>query len=545
MFELPQPLIDDIANDRCLPFVGAGFSLNTDCDEGYSMPDWTILSNQLAAAAGLRNGNVDGPDAAAAYERKFGRVHLIDAVRRSLSPEHVRPGRAHTAFVQLPFETIYTTNFDMLLEDALQASSKPFRSLVGELQLPFHSGRLATNLVKMHGDIRHEEHFVITRGDYDTFLETYPVVATHLSAMLIVRTALFLGYSRTDSDFLQIQSVIKSRLGKFQRMPYIIQFDATPAEIEAGLDENLHVVNIATEGNSNRAELLTDFFNALQKEVDAIAGRGLRRSEPGAFEKVSSTTLDRTYQADDAVDLLEGSSTLCFVMMPVRRESESIYWQLIKPATEQIGLTALRADQILMPGQIMEQVRAAIRESRVCIADITAANANVLYELGLAEALGKPVLLIAEIGSKPPFDIAGRRYIPYDPANPGAVVDSVIAMLLQQLQRDKFDEAETLINSGHYRAAVAVMGVILEHALTQALRSTDLTFNRSLVSTTRLASVMLRSKIITRPDYDAIKEFSQIRNRAVHELADPSGDEARLALELLKRILKALENNDN
>lgn len=83
--------------------------------------------------AGMNYENIQGPDAASNYERKFGRVHLIDAVRRSLIPEHVRPGRALRAFAQLPFETIYTTNFDLLLEDALQAVKKPFRSLVGEL----------------------------------------------------------------------------------------------------------------------------------------------------------------------------------------------------------------------------------------------------------------------------------------------------------------------------------------------------------------------------------------------------------------------------
>jgi uncharacterized protein YutE (UPF0331/DUF86 family) len=542
--ELPPPLIDDIANGRCLPFVGAGFSLNADCDDGYSMPDWTSLSNQLATVAGINSKGIEGPDAATAYERKFGRVHLIDAVRRSLNPEHVRLGQAHRAFVQLPFETIYTTNFDLLLEDALQAVGKPYRSLVGELQLPFHSGLLATNLVKMHGDIRHEEHFIITRHDYDTFLETYPVVATHLSAMLIVRTALFLGYSRTDSDFLQIQSVIKSRLGKFQRMPYIVQFDATPNDIEAGLDGNLHILNITTEGNPNRAQLLADFFNAIQKEVDARAGKDLRRSEPQAFEKVKPSTLDRTYRASDAVDLLESSSTLCFVMMPIGRESESVYWRLIKPAAEQMGLTPLRADQIMAPGQIMEQIRAAIRESRVCITDITAANANVLYELGLAEALGKPIILIGQIGSQPPFDIASRRYIAYDPASPEIAIGAVTAMLSLQLERGKLDEAQALIENGQYRAAVAIMGVILEHALQQGLRAADIAYERRSASATQMAIDLQRTKIIDKSDLAAVKQFSQIRNRAVHELAEPSGDEARLALELLRRILKVLGSND-
>src|SRR5450755_215571 len=100
--QLPQPLIDDIADGKCLPFVGAGFSLNAECDEGYSMPDWSGLASQLGGQAGV--DNLDGPDAAASYERLFGRVHLIDAVRRALNPEHVRPGKVHEAFVGLPLD---------------------------------------------------------------------------------------------------------------------------------------------------------------------------------------------------------------------------------------------------------------------------------------------------------------------------------------------------------------------------------------------------------------------------------------------------------
>lgn len=538
--DLPQPLIDDIADGRCLPFVGAGFSLNAECDKGYSMPDWAKLAEQLATVAGVEDENLQGPDAATIYERKFGRVHLIDAVRRSLSPEHVRPGRAHRAFAQLPFETIYTTNFDLLLEDALQAVGKPFRSLVGELQLPFHAGLFATNLVKMHGDIRHEEHFIITRRDYDTFLETYPVVATHLSAMLIVRTAFFLGYSRTDSDFLQIQSVIKSRLGKFQRMPYIVQFDASSADIETGLDNELHILNIITEGSLNRSDLLADFFEAIQKEVDARAGKELRHSEPEAFEEVRSSTLDLTYRARDAVDLLESSSSLCFVMMPIGRESESIYWNLVKPAAENVGLTPLRADQITMPGQIMEQIRAAIRESRVCIADVSSANSNVLYELGLAEALGKPVLLIAQSGSQPPFDIAGRRYIGYDSTAPERARDTVTSVLMELLKRDRLDEVQTLIDNGLYRAAVATMGVILEHTLQQSARGSDTMSRYRLASITQMVNALHKVDKIDKSTATAIRQFAEIRNRAVHELAEPSADEARLALELLKRILQAL-----
>jgi hypothetical protein len=539
--ELPGPLIDDIAEGKCLPFVGAGFSLNGECDEGYSMPDWVGLASRLGKLARVEKA-LEGPDAATAYERQFGRVHLIDEVRRSLNPEHVKPGKAHKALVQLPFDTIYTTNFDLLLEDTLQALAKPFRSLVGELQLPFHAGLFTTNLVKMHGDIRHEEHFVITRNDYERFLENYPVIATHLSAMLIVRTPFFVGYSRTDSDFLQIQSVIKSRLGLFQRMPYIVQFDSTPEEVEIGLDQNIHILNISTEGGISKSDALADLFDAIQIEVAARAGKELRSSEPDAFEEVAPSTLDLTYRAADASDLLESSSSLCFVMMPFTRETESVYWNLIKPAVEEVGLTPLRADQISSPGSITQQIFAAIRESRVCVADVSAGNANVLYELGLAQAIGKPVLLIAQHDSRAPFDIANMRYIAYDPEELDEASAAMVSMLLDLLESNKLNEAQTLINNGMYRAAVAIMGVILEHALQNAIRRADILVRRRLASSAQMADVLFQAGALGEPEVAVIRSFADIRNRAVHHLEEPSSDDAKLALGLLNRILQSLES---
>jgi hypothetical protein len=541
---LPQPLIEDIVDGKCLPFVGAGFSLNADCDEGYAMPDWTGLASQLARLAGVAE-DIDGPDAAAAYERKFGRVQLIEAVRRSLNPEHVSPGRAHQTFVKLPFDTIYTTNFDLLLEDALSAIKRPFRSLVGESQLPFHAGLFAASVVKMHGDIRHEEHFVITRSDYEKFLTTYPVVATHLSAMLIVRTPLFLGYSRTDSNFQQIQSVIESRLGRFQRMPYVIQFDATADEVEQGLDHNIHVLSVSTEnGNISRSDALADLFGAIQKEIDARAGKKLRSSDPEAFRVIPPTTLNQIYRANDSVDLLESSSSLCFVMMPLTREMDPVYWRLIKPAVEEVGLTPLRADEIHESGMITEQILAAIRESRVCIADMTTQNPNVLYEIGRAQAIGKPILFVARNADQIPFDIAHMRTVIYGSSNDSfsQAHDFIVSQLRTLLEGDKLQEAKALLSNGMYRAAVAIMGVILEHTLQNVVRQTGVPIrSQTHFSSMQMANALLRERLIDNELFNLVQQFAGIRNKAVHQLNEPSAQEASLALSLLENVIESLK----
>ncbi len=192
--QIPRPLLDDIEAGKCLPFVGAGFSLNARLPVGKVMPAWPELTAHLASIGHLA-ADFGGPAVASEFEKRFGRVQLIEAIRKGLHTGTAEPGEAHRAFAALPFDTIYTTNFDLLLEDAFTAIKRPFRSLVGELQMPFHGGPLTTSIVKMHGDLRHEEHVIVTREDYEKYLDTYPVIATHLSALPITKTALFVGYT--------------------------------------------------------------------------------------------------------------------------------------------------------------------------------------------------------------------------------------------------------------------------------------------------------------------------------------------------------------
>ena len=360
--ELPFPLIADIADGRCLPFVGAGFSRNAQLTSG-NMPDWSELSASLAAEGGL-DASLPGPAVALQFERRFGRVQLIEAVRRSLHPDDAKPGRSHLAFVNLPFDTIYTTNFDLLLEQAFAAAGRPFRSLVGELQLPFHAGKTAASIVKMHGDLRHEEHIVVTERDYNEFLTKYPVIATHLAAMLITRTPLFIGYSITDPDFLSIRAVVRARLGSFERMPYVVQFDATSDEVDAALEQRLHIINVTTVGKTIDLCLEEMFLSAARK-LDQRASARLRTSRPDVFETADVPLRGDPVEPQAAVALTESTSKLCFVMMPFAERFDRVYRELIVPAIGEAGLSAIRADEIAAAGFVMEQIRAAT-SSRVC-----------------------------------------------------------------------------------------------------------------------------------------------------------------------------------
>ncbi|WP_113957241.1 hypothetical protein [Roseimicrobium gellanilyticum] len=113
------------------------------------------------------------------------------------------------------------------------------------------------------------------------------------------------------------------------------------------------------------------------------------------------------------------TSDSCFVMMPFAPPIGSYYEKIYDPAIRKAGLTPVRADNdIFGTGKIIEQIWSGINKARVLVAELTNRNPNVFYELGLAHALQKPVVLVACSDQDVPFDLRHIRVIYYDMTDP-------------------------------------------------------------------------------------------------------------------------------
>lgn len=89
--------------------------------------------------------------------------------------------------------------------------------------------------------------------------------------------------------------------------------------------------------------------------------------------------------------------------------------QIIKPAAKDCGGYAVpeRADDHHKPGSVTGKIVSAIIDADVCVADLTGRNPNVMYEVAIAHAAGKPVILLQQEAGGPPFDFADERVIHY------------------------------------------------------------------------------------------------------------------------------------
>lgn len=113
------------------------------------------------------------------------------------------------------------------------------------------------------------------------------------------------------------------------------------------------------------------------------------------------------------------SGDSCFVMQPFAEPFGSYYQKIFAPAIEKAGMRPVRADDdIFATGKVVDQIWRGISDAKVLVAELTSRNPNVFYELGLAHALRKPVVLVSSTEQDVPFDLRHIRVIYYDIADP-------------------------------------------------------------------------------------------------------------------------------
>ncbi|MBM3393908.1 MAG: hypothetical protein FJY37_04600 [Betaproteobacteria bacterium] len=133
----------------------------------------------------------------------------------------------------------------------------------------------------------------------------------------------------------------------------------------------------------------------------------------------------------------------CFVVMPFASMFDREYSRVIVPAIENSGLTAVRGDEIYAEQAIVQDIWKALRASRVVVAELSGRNPNVMYEVGLAHAIGKPIVLLTRNQEDVPFDLRALRYLYYDTNNPEWGSDLRVA--LGQMIRRVIEEPELSI----------------------------------------------------------------------------------------------------
>jgi hypothetical protein len=148
---------------------------------------------------------------------------------------------------------------------------------------------------------------------------------------------------------------------------------------------------------------------------------------------------------------MDTARRFCFVLMPFKPELHYFFLYLRDHIEQTHHLRCERADDQVLTVPILDKILAAIRASDLIVADCTGRNPNVFYEIGMAHAYEKKVILITsdEI-RETPSDIRHFEFIKYDLANHLeflAKIDNAIRNILFEQYQGMDERALEILNA--------------------------------------------------------------------------------------------------
>ncbi len=223
-------IAEHLWNGRASLLVGAGFSKNAHVlPDGHMPPDWDELGDLFLEKS--RKRKIHPKDRnyanvlrlAEEVENVCGRDALTELIRNAIYDDKLEPSDLHMQLLALPWQDVFTTNYDTLLDRSsirLKEQGRRSYSLImndteiGGASYPF--------LMKLHGDINDPKSIIITEEDYRTYPHGHQAMINVIRTTILRNTLVLIGFSGNDPNFLQWLGWVKDVLNDKQRKVYLL-----------------------------------------------------------------------------------------------------------------------------------------------------------------------------------------------------------------------------------------------------------------------------------------------------------------------------------
>ncbi|MFX0066325.1 MAG: SIR2 family protein [Candidatus Hermodarchaeota archaeon] len=259
-------LQDELISNRLVLFVGAGASSTS------GLPNWLSLIEKLAEKAGVK---ITGSESDSNQL-----LDVAETVRSILKDEFAKtlkevlgfnttfpplPSLTHYLLASLSTRSIVTTNYDTLLEQALEHIKEVFFTI----NTPQNVARVPTsdehtNVLKIHGDLTVPDEVIFTRRDYEEYFARRPAVSALLRGLLLNRTFIFIGYSLRDPNLHVILNEVGTLLKEARRPAYAIVFDANEEDVKNWQQKGVYFLRLKGANNQQKNFRLWQFLDLLQ-----------------------------------------------------------------------------------------------------------------------------------------------------------------------------------------------------------------------------------------------------------------------------------------
>lgn len=250
-------------------FLGAGVSAST------GLPSWSLLLEPCAKQMGVSlDGSQDLYLLAQYYANEYGYSALKRVINDSLNRIDYESTLVDT-LLALDFKSIWTTNFDRVIEQNLTRKKVLTNSIYDDKDLPNTTGHNRVSVYKLNGDISNLDRIVITQRDIENYSGNHEMLLTFFRRELVVNSFLFLGYSFTDDVVLSCLASVNRCLQDSANYHFtILKRNDTPEFLHfvKDLETRYHIRVLLINDYNELPEILRDLREAINRKNVFFSG---------------------------------------------------------------------------------------------------------------------------------------------------------------------------------------------------------------------------------------------------------------------------------
>lgn len=229
-YAFPGDLIDALRAGDVHLFVGSGVS----CSAG--LPSWDDLIAEMKATILRENGTFPRTDLQS-YIDTASHLDIADLFRNTVQTHRyiqflrgkfrrrAALSQLHRALSLIPTRTIFTTNYDKLLEQMVRWRKGEEPSVIIYPQQLGYIGESELKIIKIHGDIDHPDSIVLTQQDYAAYALRHHAFETELHRSINNKTMLFVGFGLRDHNFDRVWNDARLLFDSGKRQAYALMSD--------------------------------------------------------------------------------------------------------------------------------------------------------------------------------------------------------------------------------------------------------------------------------------------------------------------------------
>lgn len=262
---------------RAAIFAGAGLSAPA------GFVNWPGLLKDVAEELNFKiEPHTNLVELAQYYVNETKSTHELSGAILNKFPSTAEPGVNHKILASLPIDVYWTTNFDKLIEKALQKADKVYdvKSLPSSLAVSKNGSQVT--VYKMHGDVDNPDKTILTRDQFEQYPYTHQAFLNNFNYDLTNRTFLFMGLSFDDPNLKYVLKYARYLYKENQRTHYYLlktlerkDFASDEAYQNAVRAQELFVEDMKNYGIQT---VMIDEYDEITEILTVIKERYLRKT---------------------------------------------------------------------------------------------------------------------------------------------------------------------------------------------------------------------------------------------------------------------------